>query len=309
MKGVTIIPLGTSGAVPIAGRHLTSFALRSRKGNVRLFDCGEGTQYRLQAAGLSLHRIRTIFITHFHGDHIFGLPGLLTSMKLQDRRDSLTIVSPSGLHDLITPLPGLQEFPFEIIWLEIPHTLDSTEIVYETPRVIVTAAPLRHSVFTVGYRYERRPYRGRVDAEKAEALGIEPIQLGELTRGESIVTAEGRTVHPEEVVGEPRRGEIVAFCFDTAPCESARILAADADLVIHEATFGNEHQEQAEQFLHTTAREAAVTARDAGAKRLLLTHFSARYRETDVLLQEAREVFPATDIAEELKEEFVMSYA
>lgn len=308
MKGVTIIPLGTSGAVPIPGRHLTSFAMRTRKGNLLLFDCGEGTQFRLQAAGLSLHRIRAVFITHFHGDHIFGLPGILNTMKLQNRKDLLTIVSPAGLHDMMMHLPGLDDLPFEIIWLEIPHSLEGPQIVYEAPRYSVTAAPLRHSRFTVGYRYQRRPYRGRVDAEKAEALGVESTQFKSLTRGESIITAAGRTVHPEEIVGEPRPGEIIAFCWDTTPCEGARLLAADADLVIHEATFADEHQYQAEKFLHSSARDAATTARDAGAKRLLLTHFSARYREPEVLLPEAREVFPATDIAEELKEVFITSY-
>ncbi len=296
-----VIPLGTSGAVPAHGRHLAACALR-RGGRVFLFDCGEGTQYRLMHAGLRRSRIASVFITHLHGDHLYGLPGLLSTMALQDRTAPLTVVGPEGLRTAMQALPGLRDgaLPFEVDYVEVGEGLER-EVVFEDGGCTVEARPLKHRVFVMGFRYEEKVRPGRVDAARAEALGVEPRQIGALVRGEAVTTAAGRIVRPEEVVGPERPGVAVAYCLDTAPCDGARALADGADLLVHDATFAEEHAGRAAETGHSTARQAAEVARDAGARRLLLTHFSARYDDLAPLVEEARSVFENADAAEELR--------
>jgi ribonuclease Z len=202
---------------------------------------------------------------------------------------------------VLEALPGLKRdwLPFPLHYVEVREGF-THEVVYEDAVCTVEARPLAHRVFAMGFRYEERPRPGRVDASRARELGVEPRQIGELVRGDSITTPAGRTVRPEEVVGPARRGACVAYCLDTMPCEGAARLAADVDLLIHDATFADDQRERAEETAHSTARQAAEVARDAGARRLLLTHFSARYDDLSPLLAEAREVFAESHLAEEL---------
>jgi len=296
-----IIPLGTGSAIPTTGRHLSACALR-REGRVLLFDCGEGTQFQLLRAGVKRSRIEAIFITHLHGDHLYGLPGVLTTSALLDRSEPLTIVGPAGLHEIIRSLPGLQNdwLPFETNYVELEDGFEHA-VVYETDAFTVEARPLDHRIFAAGFRFETTRRRGRVDAERAKALGVIGPQIGELVRGNAVKTAAGRVVQPEEVVGPERPGVSFAYCLDTAPCDGARRLAEGVDLLLHEATFTENLAERAAETGHSTARQAAETARDANAKRLLLTHFSARYDTTDAHVAEARAVFENTEAARELE--------
>jgi ribonuclease Z len=296
----TLIPLGTASAIPANGRHLSAFALL-REGRVMLFDCGEGTQFRLAASGIRWSRIDALFISHFHGDHFFGVMGLLSTMALLNRQTPLEIVAPAGIERMMECLPGARsaDLPFPVHYREIDEDIEQ-EVVYADARCTVQAAPLAHRIFVVGYRYEARPRPGRVDAARARELGVEPVQIGRLVRGESVVTPAGRRVEPAEIVGPQRRGVCITYCGDTSPCEGSVSLARDVDLLIHEATFMEEHREQAARTAHSTAAAAADIARTAGAKKLLLTHFSARYDDLSALLAEARAVFPETDVAEEL---------
>lgn len=274
-----------------------------RKGRILLFDCGEGTQMRLIEAGLRPTRIDAVFITHLHGDHFFGLMGLVSSLSLLDRQDPMTIVGPTGLAAVFEMMPGIepQWLPFELEFVELPDTLEK-EVVYQTDEFWVEARPIEHRTFTAGYRFEERPNPGHLDVEKARALGVtDYMHYRALKRGEAVTLPDGRTVQPDEVVGPEQKGRSFAYVTDTRPCETGSILARGADLVYHDATFTDEHAERAVETAHSTVREAAEVARKARASRLLIGHFSARHTDASKLLDEAREAFKNTDVAEELK--------
>lgn len=297
-----LIPLGTASAIPTRKRHLSALAL-VRRGSVLLFDCGEGTQMRLIQAGVKHMRIEAIFITHVHGDHFFGLPGLLSTLALLKRERPLTIVGPQGMGDVIGSMPGLAPawLPFEVSYVELAPTLIH-DVVYETSQFRVEARPLEHRDFTAGYRFEEKPRPGKLDVARAEALGLDdPTKYRFLKQGRT-VRARGREVRPEEVLGPPQPGVAFGYVTDTRPCEGGRLLARNVDLLYHEATFGTEMAYRAVETGHATAREAAEVARDAGARRLLIGHFSARYDDPQPLVDEARAVFPPSEAAEELKQ-------
>ncbi|PEN13419.1 ribonuclease Z [Longibacter salinarum] len=300
----TVIPLGTAGAVPIRDRHLSAVAVE-RKGRMLLFDCGEGAQYRLLHAGLNRARVDAIFITHLHGDHIYGLPGLAATIGQLHRHEPITVIGPEGLNRFLSAAAGVseQEMPYGLSVMELdPASTVDGAVVYETDEFVVTARPLQHRIPTVGYRLEEKPRRGRFHPERARELGVtDPRDFGRLHKGERVTMSDGHVVEPEQVVGPERPGISFAYCTDTRPCAGSRQLSRDVDLVIHDATFAHELQEQAVETGHSTAREAAEVARDAKARRLLLTHISARYESADQLVADARDVFPHTEAAIELK--------
>ncbi len=297
-----IIPLGTASALPTEERHLSALAIE-RKGRVLLFDCGEGTQYRLMDAGLSRVRVDAIFVTHLHGDHCYGLPGLLSTLALQQRDDPVTLVVPPGGRAMLEAIPGggPEEVPFPLQIREVGDDLTHT-VVYETDEFTVEARPLDHRGFAMGFRFEERARPGRFDPETARALGVpEGPAFGRLQDGTPVAAADGTTVRPEQVLGPPRPGIAVAYATDTRPCDGGRALADDADLLYHDATFADDHQERAKETGHSTARQAATVARDAGAKKLLLGHLSARYPDPTPLAREAQSVFAEAAVAEELR--------
>jgi ribonuclease Z len=297
-----VIPLGTASALPTEDRHLSSVALE-RKGRVLLFDCGEGTQYRLMHADLSRVRVDAIFVTHLHGDHCYGLPGLLSTLALQQRDDPVTLVLPPGGGTMLEAIPGgdPEALPFPLRIREVNGDL-SHAVVHETDEFTVEARPLAHRGFAMGFRFEERTRPGRFKPEKARALGVpEGPAFGRLQNGTPVAAADGTMVQPEQVLGPPRPGISVAYVTDTRPCDGGRALANDTDLLYHDATFADDHRERAETTGHSTARQAAAVARDAGAKRLLLGHLSARYADPTPLVREARSVFSAAEVAEELR--------
>jgi len=296
-----VVPLGTASALPTEDRHLSSVAIE-RKGRILLFDCGEGAQYRLLHADLNRVRVDAIFITHLHGDHCYGLPGLLSTLALQQRSDPMTLVVPPGGRAMLEAIPGggPDEVPFPLRIREVDADLTHA-VVYETDEFTVEARPLDHRTFAMGFRLEERKRPGRFDPKAAQALGVpEGPAFGRLQDGESVTVADGTTVQPEDVLGPPRPGIAFAYVTDTRPGDGGRALAADADLLYHDATFADAHEDRAETTGHSTARQAATVARDAGARRLLLGHLSARYADSTPLGREARQVFPAAEVAEEL---------
>jgi len=297
-----VIPLGTASAIPTPDRHLSALAVE-RKGRVLLFDCWEGTQYRLMHAGLSRVRIDAIFITHLHGDHIYGLPGLLSTMALQQRAEPVVLVAPSGIRAFLKATPGASPdgLPFPLRIMEGEAAWDGG-VVYETGEFTVQSRPLKHRGPTMGYRMEERTRPGRFRPEVARRLGVpEGPAFGRLQEGHSVTLQDGTTVRPEQVLGPPRPGVAFAYVTDTRPCDGGRTLAAGADLLYHDATFASALQERAVETGHSTAREAATVARDAGATRLLLGHISARYADPAPLQAEAQSVVPAVEVAEELR--------
>jgi ribonuclease Z len=297
-----VVPLGTGSAIPTRYRGLSGTAVW-RGGRLYLFDCGEGTQFRLIAAGLNRARLDALFVTHFHGDHLYGLPGLITTLALLERKAPLTVVGPAGIARVVSALPGLARdwLPFEIRWVELDEGFEHA-VVYETPELTVEARPLDHRIFATGYRLQERARPGKLDGDAARAAGVtEGWQFEALKRREPVALPDGTVVRPEGLVGPERPGASFAYCLDTRPCGGARRLAEGAALLMHEATFTEALRAQAEKTAHSTARDAAETARAAGAERLLITHFSARYSDPAPLVDEARAVFPNTDAAEELR--------
>ena len=300
MRHACVIPIGIGGALPVAGRGFPSFALK-RPGGILLFDCGEGTQMRLQETGLRLSQVKVVFVTHLHGDHFYGLPGLLSTSGLQGRSAPLSIVGPVGTGAILDAVPGTRRndltFDLEVIELAGASCGDFT---YRGDGFVVTAHELDHGVATFGYRYEEEASPGALDADKARRLGVtDHAQFRALKLGESVEGASGRPVHSADVVGPARPGGVFAYVTDTRPCDGGRALSRDADILFHDSTFSDEQADRASETGHSTAREAAEVARAAGARRLLLAHFSARYKTLEHLVEEARDVFPDTEAAVE----------
>ena len=284
-----VIFLGTAGSAPTAARSATAILVR-RGGDRLLFDCAEGTQRQLMRSVAGLPDLEEIFITHFHADHYLGLPGMLKTFALRQREVPLTLYGPPGLRDLYRSLGrvfGRLTYPVETIEVRAGEAL-------ERDGYQVLVFPVHHGVSAVGYAVVEDPRPGRFDPEAADALRIpNGPERGALQRGESITLEDGRVLTPDSVLGEPRRGRRIVVPGDTAPAETVRLLAEGADVLVHEATFGEEERARAAETGHSTAVQAAEIARDAGVHLLALTHLSSRYFGPE-LLQEAQTVFADT---------------
>lgn len=264
--------LGTAASVPTRSRG-TSATLIARGGERWLFDCGEGTQRQFLRSGLGLVDIDLILLTHLHGDHFLGLPGMIKTFGLRGRERPLRVVGPRGLRELVERLGGVIG--------RTPYPLQIDEVgpgdVHATDGAVIEAFPTDHGVPSLGYALVEDTRPGVFDVAAATGLGVPAGPLfGRLQRGETITLSDGTTVAPGAVLGSPRQGRRVVISGDTRPCESTRGAATDADLLIHEATFLSEDLERARETRHTTAGEAAALARDAGVRLLALTHLSSR---------------------------------
>jgi ribonuclease Z len=298
-----VIPLGTSSGKPTLRRNVSGLAV-AREADWLLFDCGEGTQVQIARAGLSPSRLSAVFITHLHGDHFNGLAGLLSTLGLDRRTRDLGLTGPRGIGEYLDMLERLRVV-FLTYRVELAEfiSLPRLTVVYEAPEYSVSALALDHRLFALGYRIDERPRPGRFNVEKARKLGVPEGPLwGRLQSGEDVRLDDASVVRSSDVMGPPRPGKSIAYCLDTRPCAMSVELARDVDLLIHEATYTEEFAAEAQQYGHSTAAQAARTARDAGARRLLITHFSTRYPDSTPLLQEARAIFPDTLVAEDLME-------
>ena len=298
-----VIPLGTSSGKPTLKRNVSALAV-AREAEWLLFDCGEGTQMQITRAGLSPSRLSAVFITHLHGDHFNGLPGLLSTMGLDRRTRGLGLTGPQGIREYLNLLERLRvaflTYPVELRQF---NSLAESTVVYETAEYSVSALALDHRLFALGYRIDERPRLGRFNVEQARKLGVPEGPLwGRLQSGEDVRLVDDSVVRSSDVMGAERPGKSVAYCLDTRPCAMAVQLARNVDLLIHEATYTEEFASEAQQYGHSTAAQAARTARDAGARRLLITHFSTRFPDPTPLLEEARAIFPDTILAEDLME-------
>jgi ribonuclease Z len=284
---LSVIFLGTGGSVPSA-RRATASVLVARGGERLLFDCGEGTQRQLQRS-LGLVQVDEIYLTHFHADHILGLPGLLKTYDLTDRQAPLRIYGPRGLGDLFKTLArivGKTGYPLELIELDpgdaVP--LEDAE---------VRAFPVEHKVRANGYAVVEEERPGRFDLEAAARLGVpEGPAFAALQRGEEVQGSTG-LVRPEDVMGESRSGRTVVITGDTAPCHATVETAHNAELLIHDASFSEEEVQRAAETWHSTVGQAAAVAREAEVKMLALVHISSRYHVGKVL-EEAQEVYEST---------------
>jgi ribonuclease Z len=291
---LTLRFLGTSAARPTVERGVSSIAL-IREGETMLIDCGEGTQRQMMRYGISFN-FSDIFFTHFHGDHFFGVIGLLRTLALQGRTEPLRLWGPRGAQRMLrrTLEIGMDRMPFPIDITE----LSPDEPVRRNNYAMVPFAAA-HGGGALGFALVEEERRGRFNPDRARELGIPEGPLwGRIHKGEAVTLDDGRVVEPSELVGATRRGRTVVITGDTRPSDETVRVASVADLLVHEATFGDDEAERARDTAHSTAREAAEIARRAGAAKLILTHFSARYsRDAGDLLREAREVFPETALA------------
>ncbi len=288
--------LGTGGSIPTPKRGLSAAAIR-RKNELLLFDCGEGTQRQMIQAGIGFHRKAKVFVTHMHGDHVLGLPGLLQTMSLLGRTNELEIYGPHGIKEFVDAINKTVRFTltFLVKIFEINEGMVCEEKEYR-----VYAIQSGHINPSLSYALIENPRPGRFYTKKARVLGVPEGQLwSKLQSGESIKLVDGRIVEPKMVLGASRSGRKIVYTGDTGPSEPLVKLAQDADLLIHESTFEDELRKRALEDGHSTPSMAAETAKEARVKRLVLTHFSARYKDANLLLQQAKKIFVNTEVAED----------
>jgi len=287
--------LGTSSAVHSYSRSHPSIALKAF-GETMLFDCGEGTQRQLIYAKISPMKISKIFITHYHGDHILGIPGLLQSMNFRGRETKLTIYGPRGLDNLREAISnlGFPNFDFPLEWIEI----DSGTII-KNEEYVIKAQRVKHNTLTLAYSVEELK-KPRFLREKAIELGV-PVgpDFGKLHKGIA-VEVDGKVIKPEQVLGPPRKGHKITYSGDTLPCEEMIEFAHDSSILIHESTYTLEDRDKAELHAHSTSADAANIALQSNSQELILTHFSTRYTDVSDILKEAQEIFENTKIAKDL---------
>jgi ribonuclease Z len=290
--------LGSASATPVLGRHPTAQVL-TVGAHSYLIDCGEGTQWRMLERRVRSSQLRAVFISHLHGDHYFGLFGLLGSMHLQGRTQPLCIIGPPGLDEVLTMqarVSGMQ------VGFQMEFTAVDTEahaVVFQDSQITVSSLPMRHRIPCTGYLFAEKPRRANLVKDKLPA-GLLPAQLARLAQGEDLPADEAQAgVRHADVSAPAAAPRRYAFCSDTLYTPSLADLVRGVDLLYHEATFLEEMKERAAQTHHSTARQAAQLAHDAGVQRLLIGHFSSRYKSYEPLLEEARTVYPTAELAEE----------
>jgi ribonuclease Z len=281
--------LGTGGAMPSVERN-TSAVLARREGERLLFDCGEGTQRQMMryATGFDISHI---FVSHMHGDHVLGLPGLLQTLEVNGREDPITIHVPNGrrraMRNLLDGTGTRPSFPLPV------REVGGGDVAYRAEAFEVRVFETQHRTTSVGYALVEDDRKGRFDRERAEELGVPPGPLfSRLHEGEDVELDDGTVVRSEQVVGDPRPGRRFVYTADTRPTDATVEAAEGADLLVHDATFTEDEAGRAASTGHSTAREAADVAARAGAKRLALVHISSRYAgHVTPLAEEAREAF------------------
>lgn len=291
---IEITMLGTSSMVPTKERNVQSIYLEYR-GEGILFDCGEGTQRQMNIAGLNRTKVKKILITHWHGDHVSGLIGLIQTLGNSKDVSDLAIYGPIGTTEFMNHL--LKSCIFDLaVNLEIVE-LDFAEkkVFFESEHYYLEAAPLNHGVPCLGYSFVEKDKR-KIDLIKAKTLGLDQgPELGNVQKGLPI-KINNKTIMPDDI-STIQKGKKVTLIADTSFSANAQGLAADADLLISEATYNTSHEEKADQYSHLTSQQAAFIASNAGAKKLVLTHFSQRYKELDDLLEQAKNIFPDVVLA------------
>jgi ribonuclease Z len=294
---LSVIFLGTAGSVPTPKRSLPAIVIH-RKNELLIFDCGEGIQRQMIQGGVGFHRKTKVFISHLHGDHILGLPGLLQTMSLLDRERKLEIYGPPGIETFVNAIQQTVQFN-----LTFPLTIcevENAKTVCKEKEYEVHAAWADHVVLSLAYALIEKPRPGRFNLEKAKELGVPEGPLwSTLQHGSAVKLPNGRVVKSEEIIGPSRPGRKIVYSGDTRPTNSIAGLAKNADLLIHDGTFDDELKDKAYEDGHSTASQAAEIANKAKAKWLILTHVSARYKTADVLVEQARKIFAKSDIAED----------
>lgn len=296
--------LGTGAGMPAKLRNVTSIGLKmlEERGAVWLFDCGEATQHQILHTSLKPRRVEKIFITHLHGDHIYGLPGFLSSRSFQGGESEVTIYGPEGIKKFVETNLAISQ-----TYLKYPlHFVEVGDgIVFEDDQFIVEAKLLEHGISSYGYRVIEKDLPGVLLVEKLQEAGIAPGPIyKKIKSGISVTLEDGTIIDPLDFTGPKVRGRIVTILGDTRVCDASKQLAMDADVLVHEATFSQGEEKLAYEYFHSTTTQAAAIAKEAKVKKLCLTHISSRYDKEawKSLEDEAKAIFPRTEIAEDFKE-------
>lgn len=289
--------LGSGAALPARNRYPSAQVLNAN-GSLYLIDCGEGTQMRLRSCGIRIQHINDIFISHLHGDHYLGLVGLISTMHLLGREKELRIHGPKGIQaliDLQLELSGtFLRYPLNV------HVISTEDdLIYEDNKLTVHCLPLKHRIECHGFLFKEKERVRNIKKECIQQFGLSIPNILDLKAGKSIVTDSGLEVMNIQVTEATTPARSYAYCSDTAFNEALIPPLKNCDLLYHEATFADEHIKRAKKTFHSTARQAATLAREAGVSKLLIGHFSSRYKRLEVLLAQAQEVFPNTELAEE----------
>jgi ribonuclease Z len=296
--------LGTGAGVPAKLRNVTSIALKllEERGAIWLFDAGEATQQQILHTSIKPRRIEKIFVTHLHGDHIYGLPGLLASRSFQGGESEVTVYGPKGIKEYISISLSISQ-----TYLKYPLSIVEMDegIIFEDEQFSVETRLLEHGIPSYGYRIVEKDRPGTLLADKLVEAGVQPGPIfRKIKEGETVTLDDGRVIVPADYLGPAQKGRIVTILGDTRYCENAILLAENADLLIHEATFSKGEEKLAYDYFHSTTHQAAEVARRSGSKQLCLTHISSRYdrQASRELVAEAQEIFENSDIAEDFKE-------
>jgi len=293
---VRVIFLGTGGSLPTPQRNVSAIAVQMGPG-ILLFDCGEGTQRQFMLSSASFMKVTNVFITHLHGDHFLGLPAMIQSMSFSGRTKPLYVHGPEGMEKAVRSMLELGYFTpgFHVLTRELEE-----EDEVEFPGFRVVAVRADHTVPAFAFVLQEDPRPGKFNPERARTLGVPEGPLFSKLQGGEAVVVGGKTVYPDMVLGPKRRGRKLLISGDTRPSQDIIEAGKGADLMVHEATLHSSLSQEASAYGHSTAAEAAEVARKAGVRLLCLYHFSNRYEDAKVLLDEARSIFPSTILAEDL---------
>src|SRR5690625_2385750 len=294
--------LGTGAGIPSKNRNVSAIILNLLQENnhIWLFDCGEATQHQILHTSLKPRKLNKIFITHLHGDHIFGLPGLLSSRSFLGGDDLLTIYGPKGIKQFVETTLQISEshLSYPISYVE----LSAEGNVFEDESFIVDAVLLDHNIKSFGFKITEKDQLGELNVAKLRAHGIKPGPIyREIKENEQTTLENGEIIYRKDYLGEPKKGKVVVIFGDTRYMPNHVDFIKGADVFIHEATFSQTKETLANKYFHSTTKEAATLAYDANVKKLILTHISSRYQKEDEkqLLLEAQAIFPNTSIAQD----------
>lgn len=298
MEPFKVHVLGCGSAKPTT-RHFASSQVVEVRGRVFMVDCGEGTQIQLRRVKVRFSRLKAVFITHLHGDHCFGLIGLICSFALSGRNTPLHIYAPAALKRLLDDMIAMfaADLSFEVVF----HQVDTTvaQVIYEDSAVSVTTLPLRHRVPCCGYLFREKPTLPHIRRDMVDFYHIPMTRIMDIKNGADWTDEDGHVVDNSRLVTPADPVRAFAYCSDTRYIPSLHRLVEGVNLLYHESTYDQTHKNLAEAYCHSTAAEAAKVAMEAGAGHLLLGHYSSRYDDETILLREAQEIFPNTTLAEE----------
>lgn len=293
--------LGTGAGIPSKERNVSAIALflLQELNNIWLFDCGEATQHQILYTSIKPRKINKIFITHLHGDHIFGLPGLLSSRSFQSGEEELTIYGPEGIKDFV-------QTSLDISGTHLTYPLNIIDItegeLFTNNKFTVYCKRLDHGIPSYGFKVVEKDRQGELLVDKLLERGVEPGPIyRKIKENETTVLDDGQIIHREDFIGPIKKGRIITIMGDTRYIEAHKDFVKNSDVLIHEATFGDQMQHLAYKYYHSTTTEVAKLAHNSNVKRLILTHISSRYQQKDYpqLLKEAKDVFLETELAKD----------